>query len=169
MSYTEIYGIKNNGEVAFVNETKNAWRGAMHVWNRLCEKYEIKGAMFGGFQELWKMANTGALADFENTVLKSTFDNVVVKKEEIPMLLEAFREYDKHFPESSLVEQAEIIENEILNDDEFMGVCWNQTSVNRNPWLIETEPTEDDEEEEEDDSESAPYNILSGEKHWFLT
>lgn len=159
MSYTEIYGIKKNGDVVFVDETDNAFRGAMHVWNRLCDKYNIPGGMFGGFQDLWKKADTGFLSDAENTVLKSTFDNVVVKKEDIPMLLEAFKEYDEQFPNSSLLAQAHIIKKEILQDDDMIGVCWNQTSVNSNPW------TEYDDEADE----SIPYNVLEGNRHWSLT
>ncbi len=160
MSYTEIYGVKNTGEVIFVDEIKNSWRGAMHVWTNLSEKYGIQGGMFDGFQQLWKLADTETLDDFENTVLKSTFDNVVVKKEFIPILLDAFREYENQYPNSSLSEQAEIIEKEILEDDEMIAVCWNQTSVNRNPWR---------EGYDEDKDEEIPYNILKGNRHWFLT
>jgi hypothetical protein len=159
MSYTEIYGAKKNGEIVLVNETKNAWRGAMHVWDKLSEKYGVTGGLLSGFNQLWKMADTGKLLDFENVVMKSTFDDVIVKKENIPALLTAFREYDNHFPNSSLLEQAEIIEKEILNDDEMLAVCWNQTSVNCNPW---TEGYDEETEEE------IPYNILNGERHWSL-
>ncbi|MGF7535032.1 hypothetical protein AAGG74_15285 [Bacillus mexicanus] len=155
MSYTEIYGVKTNGEVVFVGETKNAWRGAMHVWTKLCQKYNIE-AGFGGFQELWKLTDTGALDDFENITLKSTFDNVVVKKEDIPMLLEAFRLYESRFPNSSLLEQAEIIKKDILEDKEMIAVCWNQTSVNANPWT---------DGYDEDNEEKIPYNVLTGERH----
>lgn len=160
MSSTEIYGVKSDGEVIFADETRNAWRGAMHVWNTLSEKYGIQGEMFGGFQNLWKLADTGTLQDFENIVMKSTFDDVVVKKEDMPTLLKSFREYAKQYPNSSLSEQAEIIEREILNNDEMIAVCWNQTSVNENPWS-------DGYDEEAD--EEISYNILTGKRHWFLT
>ncbi|WP_028983311.1 hypothetical protein [Sporolactobacillus terrae] len=160
MSCTEIYGVKSNGEVTFIDETENSWRGGMHVWTKLCEKYGIRGGMFGGFEKLWKMADTGKLLEFENVVLKSTFDNVVAKKEELPILLAAFREYDKQFPNSSLVEQCEIIEKEILKNDEMIAVCWNQTSVNSNPWI---------EDYNEETDEEIPYNLTTGNKHWFLT
>lgn len=160
MSYTEIYGVKSNGEVVFIGETKNAFRGAMHVWMKLCDKYGIQGGMFGGYDRLWKMADKGTLSHAENIVLKSTFDNVVVKEEEIPMLLEAFKEYDKQFTGSSLLEQAEIIKEEILNNDEMIAVCWNQTSVNSNPW---TDGYDEDKEED------IPYNVLTENRHWFLT
>lgn len=159
MSYTEIYGVKKNGEVIFVGETRNAWRGAMHVWDKLCDKYGISGGLFSGFENLWKMADKGILTQAENTVLKSTFDNVVVIKGDIPMLLQAFKEFDNQFPNSSLPEQGEIINDEILNDEDMIGVCWNQTSVNENPW---TDGYDEDEDEE------IPYNVLKGKRHWFI-
>jgi len=159
MSYTVIYGIKLNGDVVFVSETDNAFRGAMHVWMQLCDKYNISGSLFEGFDELWKIADKGILDQFENIVLKSTFDNVVVMKDNIPMLLDAFREYDKMFSGSTLHEQAEIIEKDILINEDMIGVCWNQTSVNGNPWT----------DGHDEDDEEIPYNTSNGAKHWFLT
>lgn len=134
--------------------------GAMHVWVALSKTYNIQGGMFSGLQKLWKLADTGTLVDFENTVMKSTFDNVMVKKENVKMLLSAFEEYDDKYPNSSLLEQAKIIEEEILNKQEMIAVCWNQTSVNGNPWT---------EGYDEENDEEIPYNMLTGEKHWFLT
>lgn len=159
MSETVIYGVKSNGEVEFVGETRNAWRGAMHVWTRLSEAYGIQGGFLGGFEKLWKMADKGRLKDFENTTLKSTFDNVVVWKEDIPKLIAAFKEFEEKYPNSSLWEQAKIIEDDIINDEDMIGVCWNQTSVNRNPWR---------EGYDEETDEPIPYNVLKGNRHWFL-
>jgi len=159
MSYTEIYGVKTNGEVVFVDEVRNAFAGAFHVWQSLADAYGIQGGMLGGFNQLWKMADKGVLKDFENITMKATFDNVVVKKEDVPNLLQAFKEYDKTYPNSNLPEQARIISEEILLDEDFIGVCWNQTSVNSNPW-VEGYDVEMDEE--------IPYNVLNGKRHWFL-
>lgn len=160
MSAVEIYGFNTIGEAVYVSDVGNAFRGAMHVWMRLSEAYGIEGGMFGGFQKLWKLADTGTLEDFENTVMKSTFDNVVVAKSEIPALIEAYRAYDIKYPGSNLLEQAVIFEHEILSDKDMTAVCWNQTDVNESPWIDGY-----DEEKEE----AIPYNILTGRKHWFLS
>lgn len=159
MSATEIYGVKSDGTIGYVGEARNAFRGAMHVWSSLCDKYRISGGVFGGYQELWKLADKNILEEFENIVMKSTFDNVIIKKEYIPLLLESYKEYDKQFPNSNLIEQGEIIQDEILNNKDMIAVCFNQTSVNSNPWSMGY-----DEELEED----IPYSILNGEKHWFI-
>jgi len=42
----------------------------------------------------------------------------------------------------------------------MIGVCWNQTSVNSNPWT-------DGYDEEED--EPIPYNMLTGTRHRLIT
>jgi len=41
MSFTEIYGVKTDGKVVFIDETENSWHGAMHIWNTLSKKYNI--------------------------------------------------------------------------------------------------------------------------------
>ncbi|MFJ8528514.1 hypothetical protein [Bacillus sp. NPDC094106] len=160
MSETVIYGVKLNGEVEFVGETRNAWKGAMHVWTNLAKAYAVEeGLELERFRNLWRMTDKGILTDFENIVMKSTFDNVIVKKEDIPKLVDAFRQYDKKYPNSSLLEQANIIEGDILNDQEMMGVCWNQTSINRNPWV---------DGYDEENEEYIPYNVQCGNRHWYL-
>lgn len=159
MSSTEIYGVKKNGDVVFIAETSNSWRGAMRVWTKLSEKYGIKGSLFQGFSGLWETADTGVLTPAENIVLKSTFDYVIVQKGDIPLLLEAYREYDRIYPGSSLKEQADIIETEIIENDDWIGVAWNQTSINASYWSI----AYDEEKDEE-----IPYNLFEGGSHRFI-
>src|SRR5690625_3399276 len=130
----------------------------MHVWSKLSQKYGVDGGIFGGFEGLWEMANQGKLNEHECIAVRSTFDNVIVKKEELPMMIDAYLEDDKEFSNSSLLEQVVIITDQLLNNEEMRGVCWNQTSVNSNPWA--------DYDEEKD--EEVPYNIFEGERHWFL-
>ena len=158
MSNTEIYGVKNDGEIVFVDETQNSWRGVMHVWSNLGEEYGVPGGPFTGFDGLWKKANKGHLSALDNLMVLATFDNVVVKKETLPVLLDAWKKYDERFPNSSLMEQAKIIEEQVLNNTDLIGICWNQTSVNSNPW----------EDYDEELDEDIPYNILEGDRHWFL-
>ncbi len=38
MSYTEIFSISAS-HCHSLGETKNAWRGAMYVWNQIAQKY----------------------------------------------------------------------------------------------------------------------------------
>lgn len=159
MTEVIIYGVNKDGNVEYVGEADNSWAGAMHVWGRISKKYALPGGLFG-YQALWNAVDKGILQPFENMVVKSTFDDMIVEKKDIPELLQAYAMYDAEYPGSNLAEQAEIITEEILNNEDMIGVCWNQTSVNSNPWT-------DGYDEEED--EPIPYNVLTGTRHRLIT
>jgi len=159
MTEVIIYGVNKNGNVEYVGEADNSWAGAMHVWGRISKKYALPGGLFG-YQALWNAVDKGILQPFENMVVKSTFDDMIVEKKDIPELLQAYAMYDTEYPGSNLAEQAEIITEEILNNEDMIGVCWNQTSVNSNPWT-------NGYDEEED--EPIPYNMLTGTRHRLIT
>lgn len=133
MSYTEIYRVTPKGNTRFEGEIHNAFRGAMAVWKYLEEKYlppfflhgQKFNRMFGEMQEVWDLSKDQRLSEAERICLLSTFDNVMVLKEDIPKLCAAFREFAG---ETSLPEQATLIET--IPKDNMWGIVWNQTSVN---------------------------------------
>ena len=184
MSYTEIYAVNKNGDVEEYEDIQNAWRGAMAVWNILEERYlppfrpsflpdfvpdeKIeehlgykprrcigidKEAMKEAMKEIWKLASNENVSEVDTIILCTTFDDVIVKKENIEKVINAFKEFEG---DTSLKEQATILEK-ILEDDECIGVAWNQTSVNADTWDIYNE-----------DDECLPYNINNNDEHWFL-
>jgi hypothetical protein len=185
MSYTEIYGFDKEGNAYCEAEVKNAWRGAMAIWNTLEKKYlpkyrpsyvpsyisddNVEGflgykpsrltAMMDdkAMKEVWGLANDSRLKDCERIALASTFDRVIIKRENMLRLISAFREFDG---ETSLKAQADLIEK-MLNDENCMAVGFNQTSVNGDTWS--NFGGYDDEKDEE-----IPYNIFTGDKHWEL-
>lgn len=157
MSTTEIYGIENNGNVVAYGSAQNSWLGGMHVWNTLNEKYGFGGNMMFGFDRIWKSFNKGVYEDYENVVLGSTFDYVVVMKEDFGKLIGNFEKYYGLYPNSNFGEQIEVIKS-MKTDEDIMGVAWCQTSVADDLW--------DFGYDEED--ETIPYNIFKGEKHWNL-
>lgn len=135
MSYTEIYRISKVKKTKMVGEVKNAFRGAMAVWDALDKKYLPPftkynmpfSRMIGDeIKEVWALADDVRLSESERICLLSTFDNVYVLREDIPRLTKAMREFPHS---SSLLEQAEIIET-LTKDKNCWAVCWNQTSVN---------------------------------------
>lgn len=183
MSSTQIFGFDKNGNAYLEAEVKNAWRGAMAVWRILEEKYlppyrpeyipahiptsEIKRIFHfaptrcssgneDAMQEVWALANDNRLKECEKIVLLSTFDYVVVKKENLHKLISAFREFEG---ETSLKEQADIIEK-MLKDENCIAVAFNQTSICMDDWV--------NGEYDEEKDEYKPYNIFKGDKHWEL-
>lgn len=183
MSYTTMtFFSKENGKPSHDDEVHNSWRGAMAVWNYMEEKYlpefipewvkdnpsmheegrkyhRLPGGTSEQQKEVWEVVNLDTITRQDQIVMMSTFDHVLVKRENIPELLKAFRSTD--FP-NSLEEQADYIE-EAFKDEDIFAVGWNQTSVCCNGWrdVYELGLKPEDEEDIE-------YNINTMDKHWFL-
>lgn len=171
MSYTELFGLTKNS-VLCIGEIRNSWRGAMAVWVFLEKKYLPKytpdwavksnikcsrTTSMDEIEDIWKLFESTKLTKAERIVLGSTFDKVLVKVEDKDELLLAFREFEG---ETSLKEQADLIEKAIKEKPEIVAIGWNQTSVCGDTWA-----TENYNEETED---YAGYNLETGNKHWFL-
>lgn len=109
-------------------------------------------------QEVWDLIKDDRITEYEKICMKSTFDNVLVKKENLPKLIEAFRNFEG---QSSLPEQADLILEELKIDDTFLAIGWNQTSVNGDNWENFGDYNEETELYE-------PYNINTMDRHWFL-
>lgn len=172
MSYTEIFAFNPDGTAESIGEIRNAHRGAMAVWNHFEQKYlpEARPAwatqvMAPGYwsrfgmgsdeemQEFWDLIDDPRLTLSERIVLGSTYDNVVVMREDLPRLIAAFRAFEG---QSSLPEQADLI-MQVLDTTDLIAIGWNQTSVNSDSW----ENYHYDEETEE----STSYNLLTGTAH----
>ena len=91
-------------------------------------------------------------------MLGSTFDHVIVLKENFDELIESFQKYFDAYPTSNFDEQIEII-NSMAADENIIGVAWCQTSVVDDLWNY-------DYDEEKD--EIIPYNIFKGDDHLLL-
>ncbi|ENR6356160.1 hypothetical protein ACEWL8_001976 [Listeria monocytogenes] len=158
MSSTNIHVVRANGDVEIYAEVKNSFAGAMHVWNSLNAKYDFRDNLFTEFKKTFSSFNKGVYEDFENVVLGSTFDNVIVKKEDIQLLITAYEKYIDEFDGSNLGLQIEIF-RQIENEADAIGIAWCQTSVCDDLW---------DFGYDEEKDELIPYNIYKGDNHWFL-
>lgn len=107
-------------------------------------------------KEIWDLADNLNVPEHERIVLHTTFDHCLVKKEDLPAVIDAFRRFGG---ETSLPEQADILER-IAADPNAIAVGWNQTSVNADRW--DTHGGYD----EETDSH-LPYNCLHNESGWW--
>jgi len=142
----------------------------------------------GGMQEVWDLWKNPAVSLTHRIVMASTFDRVMVRCENLPRLIEAIEEYVNDFDRPHLIQPSELIVypanappppfpdrealptttlsaqarklRELAQDDGVAAVCWNQTSVNCNPWWVYNGDDEED--------EGRPYNINVDENHWFL-
>lgn len=186
MSYTEMFKFDKQGNAKLFAETKNAWRGAMAIWNYLEETYlpayrpsyvpesvpdsEVEdycgykptrcSALLNqneALQEVWNLSFSPDIAEEDKIVLYTTFDRCLVKKANFPAVIKAFRAFKGV---TSLPEQAQVLE-QLLQDEDCIAVGWNQTSINSDSWGNYSY----DEETEED----VPYNCLHRRKHYWIT
>jgi len=113
-------------------------------------------------KDVWRLANSDSpLTDDERIVLISTYDWAVTKREDVPKLISAYRNFN--VGETSLSEQADVLAN-MLDDPKYndvIAVAFNQTSVNTALW----EMGEDDLARP---CEQLPYNILNEGKHFYV-
>ena len=108
-------------------------------------------------KEVWNLFENKSVPISERIVLGTTFDWVLVKREEIGKVIQAFRAFQG---ETNLGEQADILE-ECLKDENVAAIGWNQTSVNADTWMTAGRLKGNDEGHE-------PYNFLKQDKHWWL-
>lgn len=177
MSYTTIYKFTAKGNAHAFAETHNAFRGAMAVWMQVEEKYLpslprpswAHGPMYkedkywsrtGTFEtgqpddpmnDIWKLVYDDKTSWEDKIALCSTFDKVIVARENIDQLLPVFDQ----FTNTTLPEQAEAIRTLLLKDKKFIAISWNQTSVNSDTWSNNF-------------GYSKPYNILKQDDHYEL-
>lgn len=174
MSYTEIYKFKKDGDAECFAEMRNAFRGAMAVWETIEKRYlpkhkpswspdnedysRVTDMRGNGLKEVWALFDGDKISETDKIVLGSTFDNVVVMKDHIPELIEAFRAFEG---DTSLKEQADLIESAYQTDEDLIAIAWNQTSVNSDAWEADEVKTDEDGEEY-----YPSYNLFRQDKHW---
>jgi hypothetical protein len=163
MSCTEIIKFDKKGESSLAGKVKNGIRGSFAVWNYLSHKY--LGRQFSIFgkpseqEEVWSLFEDDRLSEDEKIILGTTFDYVLIKKEDIPRVIEAFsaldekevgrvvKEWRENPIEISLPEQIEILKN-LLADEDCIAIGWHQTNVSCDMWY--------------------DYNCVTGNEHWYL-
>lgn len=200
MSRTEVYAIRKNGEVTLFKENPNSFRWSPVVWTELEERHlppfrpsfipdDIPDSLIESYaghkpmrhgpedlKEVWNLFHTDKLSVAERWVLGSTYDNVIVLKEDFPSLIEAYRSFFNEENGSSLLELADIYE-EMKEDEEIIGIAWSISQI-QNPWMsvewVDSTHPEYDEWEADEDGDSpieVPYNITykDNPKHWVLS
>jgi hypothetical protein len=128
MSETILYSLGENPQV--IGEARNAWRGAMYVWNDIAKRYfGLEGfPMFGPMsKKIWNAADTKNLPLHEAVVLLSTMDFATIRAGDAKEVAEHFDRYGQEHPNSSFSEQAKIIREAELKEGDL--IAWQQTSV----------------------------------------
>lgn len=108
-------------------------------------------------EEIWELYKNQDIPENERIVLATTFDFAIVKRKNIPDVIDAFLKFGG---ETSLPEQAAILEK-MLHDPDIIAVGWNQTSVNGDTWINAGGY-------DKETDETLPYNCLTMSDHWWI-
>lgn len=168
MSYTTIYSVPESGEILKAAGYKNAFGSGPFIWSNLCVKYlgwEKHGWLLSDpakLQKLWDLAADSRLDWFERVTHATTFDKVMVRRENLYRVARALEEFVAKYPPGdhvcSLLEQAETLRTLAL-DKSCYAVCWCQTSVSDDVWHAY---------ERGDEEETPLWDISKDKGHWFL-
>lgn len=137
MSYTYIYG-SENGCWRLVGSIQNSWLWHVNIWSCLCEEYLKQELRLFGFleetnvKEVWSLASSDKLTEFEKAVLISTMDKTIFKRSSIEWFIECVEKFDKKYPDKTSAKGIKacfdaIIDDKKLNDYENFLICTSQT------------------------------------------
>lgn len=147
MSYTELYYITPTGRIRSAAEFGNSHRGAMMVWgnlwNTFCrdriESYTNTQKWTPSFpvndndyEAIWSLYKREDIPGYIRAVLGSTFDFVILDRDDAKRFYADVLEYASDFSAGTLIKQAETIVK--LSKNKIIGFCWNQTSVSEGCW-----------------------------------
>lgn len=147
---TQIFGIRSNGDLEMIGEIDDFLKGAFHIWKNIGNKYGIKLGFYQGVYGIFVLIDREDVSINDKIMIESTLGDVVYLKENnLSLLLESYAQYCDDFEGSNVPEQLEIIQGRIMNDDDLIGVCFNQSSHHSfNIWNEE-------------------YNINKDSGHWY--
>ena len=144
MSSTELYYITKKNRVINCMDFRNSWLGAMCVWANLykahfAERIKSNTKELGfeadspitddDYKAVWGLFKKEDVPEYEKAVLGSTFDNVILEKEQFKRFYDDVLRYCIYYQAGTLLAQAQFI-NTLSKRKTIRGVAWNQTSVN---------------------------------------
>lgn len=162
MSCTEVVAFrKKDGKAEYFGDVGNAWRGGFRVWTIMNDKYlGGKANVLFDPRPIFALYKDAKIDRVDRIVLGATFDTVIVSKDTLEETIKAFREFASKNEGTSLDEQADMLKD-ILEDEDYIAVAFNQTSVCENRWI---KTSYDESGEERDES----YDCINEKNHFLL-
>lgn len=158
MSRVTVFKIDQKADVVHYAEIRNGIAGGLFIWMRLSPaaglgEFNMVTAALGGGCPLWEAFGTSKLTEDESIAIGFTFDNVWVKRENLPRLAKALQSFWSRFGGGETAPTIPgIIESvrQLAEDETCRGACFWQTSVSGTEWIL---PPPDD------DSDSRGFNF----------
>lgn len=213
MSYSQLKAFDKNGDAVGLEEFRNS-HYLQVIWNRLAEKYgvlekirreiarergvpegridryEVGGRLMMDMKPVWDLQKSPDISDDDWRCLLFTFDNAVVRPEDIEAFAAAFEKFE--VGDRDVVNHgagfARCMRKALSSIEGIRGVALYGTSICGDPWGGVPLPIEQCGEcgapiringggeaectqEPEDhyiDHDYRPYNLDLDEKHWFI-
>ncbi len=131
MSYTTLFGIKEDYSFIELGEYGNSHLGGTLIWDCYLKYLGLDYFPFKDSSGFWDVYKKEEVPVFEKIVLLSTYDLVYVKKENFGELISAFNEFANKYPKTHLRSYCHDIEK---NKDQIIAICWSITSLSDNLW-----------------------------------
>lgn len=163
MSRTELYIVKNTGELELYKEFGNSHRGASLLWQNLGDKY-LDGLKWYNEKQmgmLWKLDRDPRVSREEKILLISTYDHELIKKENLEQFVDACEKV--YFHDNGHFKEYPEVMKEIMKLKDVIAIGWNQTSVNCGVWDVY-----DDCKHCDTGTIQRDYNVLKDKDHQFL-
>lgn len=161
MSYMALYMINKDGDAICYEEYANSHGYDPYIWTALCHKHNI-GTWFvdENANKLEQLAANPKVPWFERTVLETTFDYAIIRKEDIPKVVSALEKFEEAYHNEGHVNHIPAVISALqkLANENIIGVCFYPTSTIDNPWVLYNGK----------EDLSVPYNIFKGTKHHFV-
>lgn len=167
MSYTTLFKVPERGEIEEYAEFENSWLGAYTVWTEMAKRYldwdVLPMSREGDMKPLWDLTKADRVLLNDRIVLATTFDQVMVRRENLAVVVAAMADFAQRHKPGHLPQQAEAL-RVLAADESCYAVCWNQTGVNGDAWR---EPS-GEMDEYGDDEVYRMYDLAKDTNHWFL-
>lgn len=162
MSYSTLYVFPEDGIAKAVARYQNSHGTGPFVWTTLCEKHlrpDQSRYMLDAWVILWDEVKAGnvKLEWWEYNTLLWTYDNVLIKGRDLPLIAKSLRQFQAVHGDPKRVCHLEAVAAEIekLTDPVPLAIGMWITSLSDNPWAVYVEAEED----------YVAYNLHTGTKH----
>ncbi len=168
MSRTTMYAFPKSGPCVELAEFPNSWGSAARIWNALSERYlgeRVVWMLPNRSEQLWALVDDPQLTQAERDVLESTFDHVLVHRNDFDYLAGVYRAFSLFYPPgksachlnaiATVLEQ--LVDGKMVVSFEVYAVGWRWTSCAENLWQVRDE-----------NDDSRPYNLALDSRHRWL-
>lgn len=162
MSRTTVYAFYD-GKPAKSVELPNAWGSGPMIWDALIAKYRVEGDVFSAWKNLCAAERDGKikLQPWERIVLHATYENALVKRDDLETYAAAAEQFDKaHHVDGRVCHlraMGEVAREALKDGAEAIG--FHLTSVADNPWWVRPD---------NEDEDGRPYDLAVDTRHWFV-